>query len=239
MSLVEVLVAMVVLIIGVLGVMSMLDTANSVTRENLARDGATGLVREQLERAREMTYSSLATPSTVATTLVAALGDSTSTGVAAFTTTRRGVTYQTVISSCVIDDPSDGVGAATGTPCTPSPAAPLVIPPTVNVPGGGSLAGLNVLGVSLSGTGSVVDAVCSLVGQNSVLDTLFGQGTGLLSSLVSTGADVGTCSNGTQVAIDREPNDATAVTSTVTWTKPKPGKIVQRTVVTGPRVATT
>jgi Tfp pilus assembly protein PilV len=54
MTLVEVLVAMVILVVGVLGVAPLLDTANKVTDENLARDTANALVREQLERAREM-----------------------------------------------------------------------------------------------------------------------------------------------------------------------------------------
>ena len=67
MTLIEVMVAMVVLVVGVLGVTTMLNTGNKVTRENLARDGATGLAREQLERVRDLTYASLANPDSVAT----------------------------------------------------------------------------------------------------------------------------------------------------------------------------
>lgn len=236
MTLIEVMVAMVVLVVGVLGVTTMLDTGNKVTRENLARDGATGLAREQLERVRDLTYASLANPDSVATGLIPGLGDSSSTGVATFTTTRRGVTYTTTISSCVLDDPSDGIGIVKGTPCKPlsSPPPP---PPPITGSGSGSLLGFNVLGIALSGTGNVVDAVCALLGQNSVLDTFVGQG-GALSGLVSSGADVGVCSSSTQVVVDRQPSDATAVTTTVSWSNPRSGRVVQRAVVSGPRVAT-
>jgi type II secretory pathway pseudopilin PulG len=237
MTLVEVMVAMVVLVVGVLGVATMLDTGNKVTRDNVARDGATGLAREQLERVREMTYASLADPSSVATGLIPAIGDSSSTGAATFTTVRRNVTYTTTITSCVLDDPSDGIGVVKGTPCTPLPSGSGG-GGTVPVAGSsGSLLGLNVLGIQLTGTGNVVDAVCSLLGRNSVLDSLVGQGAAL-SGLISTGADVGVCSSNAQVAVDRQPSDATAVTTTVSWSSPRSGRVVQRAVVSGPRVAT-
>lgn len=238
MTLIEVMVAMVVLVIGVLGVVSMLDTSNKVTRENLARDGATGLAREQLERVREMSYGTLANPSTVAAALVPSLGDSDAPVVATFTTQRRGITYTTTISSCVLDDPSDGIGAVAGTACNPLDDGDGG-GGNVNVPGpatSGSVLGLNVLGISLSGTGNVVDVACALLGRDSVLDAMIGQGTAL-NGLVSSGADVGVCSSSTNnVTVDRQPSDATAVTSTVSWTSPRSGSVVQRTVVSGPRV---
>jgi hypothetical protein len=101
-----------------------------------------------------------------------------------------------------------------------------------------SLLNVNVLGISVSGKGSVVDAVCALLPRNdAALNALIGQG-GALSSLVSTGADVGVCSTGAQVAVDRQPNDVTAVTSTVSWSSPRSGTVVQRALVSGPRVST-
>jgi prepilin-type N-terminal cleavage/methylation domain-containing protein len=241
MTLVEVMVAMVVLVIGALGVLSMLDTGNQVTRENLARDGATALAREQLERARDMTYATLAYPSQVASSLASALDDSDPAVVATFVTRRRNITYTTTVSSCVLDDPSDGIGAATGTPCQPVDCT-VVNCAGVHNPNpssASSLLNVNVLGISVDGAGSVVDAVCALLPRNdSTLNSLIGQG-GALSSLVSTGADVGVCSSGAQVALDRQPNDVTAVTSTVTWSSPRAGRVVQRALVSGPRVSTT
>lgn len=239
MTLVEVMVAMVILVVGALGVISMLDTGNAVTRENLARDAATGLAREQLERAREMAYASLAYPNTVAGALATVLDETDAPIAATFVTRRRGVSYTTTITTCVLDDPSDGIGAATGTACAPLDPDDGGGGTTVPVNGtSGSLLGVNVLGIPISGTGSVVDAVCALLGRDSVLDALVGHPADLISPLVSTGADVGVCSSGSPVVIDRQANDATAVTSTVTWSSPRPGRVVQRAVIGGPRVTT-
>ena len=147
------------------------------------------------------------------------------------------MTYTTTITSCVLDDPSDGIGAAPGTPCKPLPPADGGGGSVPDPGGSGSLVGLNVLGIQLSGTGSVVDVACALLGRDSVLDALIGQGAAL-SPLVSTGADVGVCSSNAQVVVDRQPSDATAVTSTVTWSSPRSGRVVQRAVISGPRVNT-
>jgi hypothetical protein len=260
MTLAEVMVTMVILIVGALGVMTMLDTGNEVTTANLARDGAMGLAREQLEQAQEISYPSLQTPITAASTLVQRVSGSllaslfaTVTTVphpagggltivrpaAIFTTIRRKVTYDTTFSTCVLDDPADGIGPTTGSTCSPLPASSG---------GGGSSSsgagtttpGLNVLGIQITGGGSLTQAVCSLIGPNSILNALIGN-SGLLSglsALVSSGADIGLCANGTQqVAIDRTPNDAIAVTSVVHWSDPAPGgQITLRTVISGPRV---
>jgi hypothetical protein len=138
----------------------------------------------------------------------------------------------------VLDDPSDGIGAAPGTPCKPLPGGGSGGGGTVPVSGGsGSVLNLNVLGISLSGAGSLVDIVCSLFGDRPVLGPLLGSGS-LLGSFVSAGADVAVCDSGTQLAVDRQPADATAVTSTVTWTRPRAGRVVQRAVVSGPRRTT-
>ncbi|MDX6706790.1 MAG: hypothetical protein QOI48_2636 [Solirubrobacteraceae bacterium] len=233
MTIVEVIVAMVILLVGVLGVFSMLDTGNAVTSDNLARDGATALAREQLERAREMAYSDLADPARVASTLVPALGDSDPPIAATFVTRRRKVTYTTTITSCVLDDPSDGIGLAPGTPCRPETLPPNH-PPVVDSGPGTTLLALNVLGIPVTGGGQVVQALCSLVGTG--LDGLIGQG-GLLHGLISSGADVGLCtSTGGQVAVDRQAADATAVTTTVTWARPRAGRVSQRTLISGSKV---
>lgn len=233
MTIVEVLIAMVILVIGVLGVFAILDTANSVTTENLARDGASALAREQLERAREMAYFDLADPAKVATILVPALGDSDAPVAATFTTRRRGIAYTTTITSCVLDDPSDGIGLAPGTPCRPQ-TRPPGHPSSVDSGPGTTVLALNVLGIPVTGGGQVVQALCSLVGTG--LDGLIGQG-GALQGLISSGADVGLCSaTGGQVAVDRQAADVTAVSTAVTWTRPRPGRVSQRTLISGSKV---
>jgi prepilin-type N-terminal cleavage/methylation domain-containing protein len=281
MTLIEVMVAMAILLVGVLGVFSMLDTGNEVTRHNLAREAATSLAREEIELARQvlhnaaeaaavpdpaivtdpahvadpavdlltpgnatlldltkMVYADLADPRKIAGGLAGAVKGSNpppSNESTSFVTWRRGFAYTTTIASCVIDDPSDGVGGAPGTPCAPLPPASG---------GGGTAPGgsgsttlnLNILGIPITGGGQIIEAVCSLIGRNSVLDGLLGGG-GLLGGLVSSGADTGLCSSGTrQVAYDRQPADALRVTARVTWTKPTAGKVVQHTVIAGPQV---
>jgi hypothetical protein len=283
MTLIEVLMAMVVLLVGVLGVIPLLDTANKVTDDNLARDTATALVREDLEKARELPFMSLGDPTAVAAKLVTTItGSSTPQTVmpaicttfptlcqgitpiggvlrlpttlpgggslpggisivpvtSVFTTSRQGISFTTTLASCVLDDPSDGIGAATGAPCDPLPAGSG---------GGGAISttgstslNLNVLGIQITGGGAIAEAVCTLIGtRGSVLDSLLGSG-GLLSGLVSSGADTTFCSGGKgNVAFDRQPVDATAITSTVTWPQTRSGRggsVTQRVVISGPRV---
>jgi len=238
MTIVEVMVAMVVLLVGVLGVIGVLDTGNRITSKNLRRDAGTALAREQLERAREVTYASLVDPANVASALSSVVAGSTASSGATFVTTRRGTNYTSVISTCVLDDPSDGIGVAQGTPCKPLPPGS----------GGGGSSGsgsgstslnLNVLGIQITGGGQLVEAICSLFGtRGSVLDSLLGSGSAL-SGLVSAGADTTFCAGKGNVAFDRQAADATAITTTVTWTAPGSAganTLTQRTVVSGPRV---
>lgn len=239
MTLVEVLVAMVILVVGVLGVISLLDTGNRITSQNLARDGATGLAREELERMRELPYASLADAGGVATALSAVVDGASSAVGQTFTTTRRGTTYASTISTCVLDDPSDGIGPAPGTPCTPLPSGSGGGGSSPSGSGSSSL-NLNILGIQITGGGQVVEAVCSLLGtRGSIVDGLLGSGSAL-APLVSTGADTTFCSGKGNVAFDRQAADATAVTTSVSWTYPgssRSGSVTQRVVVSGPRTA--
>jgi prepilin-type N-terminal cleavage/methylation domain-containing protein len=281
MTLIEVMVAMTILLVGVLGVFSMLDTGNQVTRHNLAREAATSLAREEIERARQIVYSAgeaanvadpaivtdpanvadpalalppagsslrditkmvyadLSDPKKVAGGLASVVAGSDPPATSestSFVTKRRGFTYTTTIQSCVIDDPSDGIGAAPGTSCTPLPTSSG---------GGGTTSGgsgsttlnLNILGIPITGAGQIVEAVCNLLGRNSILDGLLGATSGALGGLVSAGADTSLCSSGTrQVAYDRQAADATRVTAKVTWTRPNVGTVTQHAVVAGPQV---
>lgn len=283
MTLIEVMMAMVVLLVGVLGVIPLLDTANKVTDDNVARDTATALVREDLEKARDMPFMSLVDPTAVTAKLATAITGSTTPqtvlpticttyptlcqglspigGVlrlpttlpgggslpggltivpvtSVFTTQRQGIPYTTTLATCVLDDPSDGIGAATGAPCDPLPSTSG---------GGGAIStsgatslNLNVLGIQITGTGALAEVVCNLLGtRGSVLDGLLGSG-GLLGGLVSSGADTTFCTGGKgTVAFDRQPVDATAITSTVTWPQTRSGRagsVTQRVVISGPRV---
>jgi hypothetical protein len=252
MTLIEVMIAMVILVVGALGVMTTLDTGNQVTTANLARDGALGLAREQLEESREMLFVDLAQPLLAATKLAQKVSGSlvgsllaTVTTVATnpspvpaatFTTKRRNVTYATTFTTCVLDDPADGIGATAGAACTPLPTADGGGTVPVSSGPGPTTLNLNVLGIPITGAGGLTDILCSLIGRDSILDALIGRN-GALNGLVLSGADVGICSSTSQVAIDPTPADAIAVTSVVRWSSPAPGGTVTlRTMIAGPRV---
>jgi len=257
MTLVEVMVAMVILLVGVLGSMTLLDVGNDATTDNNTRDAATALAREQLETAREVTFTALPDVTSVATKLTATLPGALIASRFAttfshfvpgagmfivpaqkFFTKRLGVQYDSTLWTCVLDDPSDGIGPAPGNACTPVSVA--------NGGGGSSGSGggsaalpLNILGIAITGGGQLIEAVCSLLGtRGSVVDSLLGSGS-LLAPLVSTGADTTYCAGKGNVAFDRQPADAVAITTVVDFTYPgstRTGSVTQRVVVPGPRV---
>ena len=108
-TLVEVMVAMVVLLVGVLGVVAMIDGANAVTSKTKAREGATNVARSVIEVSRSVRYRDLTTDE-----LVAALG--TRPGLAdasatpGYTIRQRGTSYRMTLAVCSLDDPKDELG---------------------------------------------------------------------------------------------------------------------------------
>ena len=115
MTLVEVMVAMVILLVGVLGV-AMLDIGSKVTSENLAVTEPRGWRASNSNASARWPTPAWPTP-TVAAQLIPLGGSSAP---------RRDVhddpagrTYTTTISSCVVDDPPTG-----SAPCRAPPASP-------------------------------------------------------------------------------------------------------------------
>lgn len=108
-TIVEVLVASAVLLVGVLSLLSVLDIANSGSQAVRARDGATSLARQITEAARSIPYSEL-TPQTIQSTLQSQPGLKDQGGSAGWTIQRRGISYTVTASVCTMDDPSDGGG---------------------------------------------------------------------------------------------------------------------------------
>jgi type IV pilus modification protein PilV len=151
-TIIEVLVAMFVLLIGVLATTTLLNTANATTERNQARNGATNLVRDMIEASRSLPYDGVNptkdASGTADDTLMTALQTMapTNSGNAAGSSfadadastsgwqiVRRGITYDITVAACVIDDAKDGVTAATHSPaaangsgyyCPNLPAAP-------------------------------------------------------------------------------------------------------------------
>lgn len=104
-TLIEVMVAVLMLTVGVVGLAAMFDTATGATFTNRARVGATNLGREVTDYARAMPYGTLSAASTPAALERAAGG----TGpVGGWTVSRSGVTYTVSSSLCIVDDPKDG-----------------------------------------------------------------------------------------------------------------------------------
>jgi prepilin-type N-terminal cleavage/methylation domain-containing protein len=122
-SLVEVLVAAVILVLGATTAFSLMDTANRSISANSARIGGTNLARELTEYARATDYDLLApgqvVPALRARTTIAG----TLTG-GTWTIARRGVTYAVTASACTFDDPKDGLSATP--PPNACPAVPAV-----------------------------------------------------------------------------------------------------------------
>src|SRR5215207_3780570 len=58
-TLIEVLVAMMILLVGVLGVVTMVDGANAVTSKTKAREGGTAIARSVIEVSRSIRYRDL------------------------------------------------------------------------------------------------------------------------------------------------------------------------------------
>src|SRR3954466_3439824 len=91
-TLVELLVAATVLLVGVLGAVKMIDGANARGLSTRAREGGTNLQRELAERARSITYPGI-TPAGLVPSLQAMPGLEDQSATAGWQVIRRGVAY--------------------------------------------------------------------------------------------------------------------------------------------------
>jgi type II secretory pathway pseudopilin PulG len=108
-TLVETLVASVVLIVGLASLFGLLDTSLLASARTSAREGATNLTREILEDARTVPYADL-TPTSLEPELQKLNGLKNATPGSGWHIKRRGVTYSVASQDCAIDDPKDGYG---------------------------------------------------------------------------------------------------------------------------------
>lgn len=115
-TMVEGMIATVILVVGMLGVLTMLTGALRGTTANNARVAATNLSRELIEAVRGLSYDDMT--SGLIQTRLQARGFGTGTP---WTIERRGVTYTLTATSCTYDDPADGIAAAPPSQlCTPA-----------------------------------------------------------------------------------------------------------------------
>ena len=112
-TLVEVMVAIFILLVGVLGVVSMVDGANAVTSKTKAREGGTNVARSVIEIARSVRYRDL-TAAALLAQLDSRPGMEDVDPGADYTIRARGFDYAATLTVCSLDDPQDGLGNHAG-----------------------------------------------------------------------------------------------------------------------------
>jgi prepilin-type N-terminal cleavage/methylation domain-containing protein len=116
-TLIEVIAAMVILLVGVLATATIIDASSHANAATRQRDAATNLTRELIEGARSIPYERVSEPGVnTALQAIPGLEDSPGPG---YMIRRNGVEYTVTIDVCVMDDPKDGGGprASTETFC--------------------------------------------------------------------------------------------------------------------------
>lgn len=125
-TLVELLVAIFILLVGLLGVVAMIDRANAETSRTKSREGATSLGRTVVEISRGIPYDELDGVNVI-TTINAKPGlDDADAGTAGHQIDSRNFRYTVAVTTCSLDDPRDGLGEheAPVTYCTDTDTLP-------------------------------------------------------------------------------------------------------------------
>jgi Tfp pilus assembly protein PilV len=225
MTIIEVIVATVVLLVGALGVITLIQGSLLSTTRTTAREQATNLARELVERAHEVAYTSITVAGAPAA-LAATLPEQPPASGGSFTVTRRKVAYSVTVSACSIDDPQDGAGAGDANFC--------------DAPSGAGAAGSGtskVLGYNVAWTGDPITALCAVTTSNGIVGSLVSGVTGNLLGLAQGGAQISACAgNPTKsVAYDAVPDDLRRVQIRVAWNDGQARSLTQTTMLATPR----
>jgi prepilin-type N-terminal cleavage/methylation domain-containing protein len=239
-TLIEILVAMVILLVGILGTYALLDAANRQTSANLAREQGNSLAQAVLERARAIPYDGLTADRAPVEQIARRFAADAPPDASTFSLTRRGVHYTVEPSVCEIDDDADGVGIRDpATFCAVGPDGPQdgdwgaggtqdKVYANVTLPG---------VKLDLNLKGSVGDVVCDLLGSGQGLSALLGGTVNGLVKLVGGGANVSLCSASStgRVGVDHDSDDFKRVSALVTWrTHGRPEHVRQTTLIPNP-----
>src|SRR3954468_23494656 len=108
-TLVEILVAITILVIGVLGVTTMISVSDRTTVVNNSRQGATAVVRRALETSRSLSFRSIKS-ATLASAIQTASPDLATTTAGTWKVARDGYVYTLDATVCRVDDDSAGYG---------------------------------------------------------------------------------------------------------------------------------
>jgi prepilin-type N-terminal cleavage/methylation domain-containing protein len=136
-TLIEVLVAAMVLVVGLLAMLGMLVVANKTTQTNRVRQQATNVAREAIENVRALSYTQLATPTSIAAALVPQMTPGATLSGSTLTVTRSaatggggtsGYSFNVTFTTCSLDDPADGYGDHSSGPASGGSWCPDVAP---------------------------------------------------------------------------------------------------------------
>ncbi len=118
-TIIETLVAAVVLVVGVMSLFSLLDDSVKAITATRTREGATNLARSIIEDAHTISYAQLA-PTAIESQLQAMPGLADASQKSGWQIVHNGVTYTVTAAECSIDDPKDGYGVHDSTFCADS-----------------------------------------------------------------------------------------------------------------------
>lgn len=110
-TLIEVMVAILILLVGVLGVVTLVDGANAVTSKTKAREGGTAIARSVIEVSRSIRYRDLTQASLEAALNARPSLADTKPGTPGVQIKSRGITYDAALTVCSLDDAKDDLGA--------------------------------------------------------------------------------------------------------------------------------
>lgn len=195
-TLVEALVAGLILVVGALGTVAMVAAANHQTARTLTEESASGLAREVVEVSRHVPFAQLHDPAAAATAIQPHVPGSGAPASGSWTVTREGRSYAVAVSACEVV-----VTGAGG--CAPAATTP---PGTTTAGDTGVLVdALGLLGVDVSG--SIPNALCGVFGPQ--FD---------ISVLNVAGADASTCAQlGSQASLGADAPRLSRLTVTVSW----------------------
>ncbi|MEA2475270.1 MAG: hypothetical protein QOE06_3185 [Thermoleophilaceae bacterium] len=123
-TLIEVVVAMAVILVGVLGTVALLDRASAQTSQAKARQTANALMRDIIETSQGVPYTQLTTASVKTTLQANGFPDDVPATTGSWEIQRNGMTFTMSVTACIVDDPRDGSAAHAGGAgyCSDSPA---------------------------------------------------------------------------------------------------------------------
>ena len=109
-TLVELMIAIFVLLVGLLGSVSLVDGANRTTASTRAREGATNLARDVIEGMHDIPIKSTVAVGANLPAALSAGGVGGTVGGGTWTVSRRSFTYTVQVTACAMDDGQDGTG---------------------------------------------------------------------------------------------------------------------------------